>query len=183
VRVHDVPIDELVIAARDGDQAAWRELVRRYTGTVWAVARAYRLSPQDTEDVSQTAWLQLATHIRGLKDPAAVGSWLATTARREILRLLRRRGREVPADPHRPGRDVTDLEEAGEEVVIRAELRTIVGCGFARLPERCKTLLALLIQDPPPSYVEISQALGIPRGSIGPMRARCLGRLRKVTGL
>jgi RNA polymerase sigma factor (sigma-70 family) len=181
--VHDDPIEEVVNAARVGDQAAWRELVRRYAGTVWAVARSYRLSQQDTEDVSQTAWLQLATHLHTLKDPAAIGGWLATTVRREIIRLLRRRGREVPNDPHSPAADVADDAEQGEEAAIRAELRAIVRMGFARLPEHCKALLGLLVQDPPLSYAEIGDALRIPRGSIGPMRARCLGRLRKVTGL
>lgn len=181
--MRDDPIEEVVNAARDGDQAAWRELVRRYTGTVWAVARAYRLSQHDTEDVSQTAWLQLATHLRTLKDPAAIGGWLATTVRREIIRLLRRRGREIPSDPHYPPADMADIAEHGEEAAIRSELRAIIRMGFARLPEHCRALLTLLIQDPPPSYVEIGDALGIPRGSIGPMRARCLSRLRKVTGL
>jgi|SRR5215470_6117460 len=178
-----MPIEEVVRAARDGDQAAWRELVRRYTGTVWAVARSYRLSQQDAEDVSQTAWLQLATHLRVLKDPAAIGGWLATTVRREIIRLLRRRGREVPTDPHSPAVEVVDIVEHGEEAAIRAELRGVIRMGFARLPEHCRRLLALLTQDPPLSYVEVSAAMEMPRGSIGPMRARCLSRLRKVTGL
>jgi RNA polymerase sigma factor (sigma-70 family) len=181
--VHDDPIEEVVSLARAGDQAAWRELVRRYSGTVWAVARSYRLSQQDTEDVSQTAWLQLATHLQTLKDPAAIGGWLATTVRREIVRLLRRRGREVPSDPHNPAADLPDDADHGEEAALRAELRTIIRMGFARLPEHCKALLALMVQDPPPSYAEIGEVLGMPRGSIGPMRARCLGRLRKVTGL
>lgn len=181
--MHDAPIDEVVNAARGGDQDAWRELVRRYTGTVWAVARSYSLSRQDTEDVSQTAWLQLATHLRTLKEPAAIGGWLATTARREIIRLLRRRGRELPTDPRSLGADVADVVEHGEEIAIRAELRAIIRMGFARLPEHCKKLLALLVQDPPLSYIEISEVLSMPRGSIGPMRARCLSRLRKVTGL
>lgn len=181
--MNDVPIEEVVIAARGGDQAAWRELVRRYAGIVWALARTYRLSQQDAEDVSQTAWLQLATHIRHLKDPAAIGGWLATTTRHEILRLLRRRGREVPADPHDPSVDVADGLEHGEEIAIRAEQWATVRWGLALLPEQCRALLTLLVQDPPPSYVEIGRELGIPRGSIGPMRARCLSRLRKVTGL
>jgi RNA polymerase sigma factor (sigma-70 family) len=182
--VDDVPVEEVVIAARDGDQAAWRELVRRYTGMVWSLARSYGLSQHDAEDVSQTAWLQMATHIRTLKDPIAIGGWLATTTRREILRLLRRRGREVPADPLSPAAEVADsIGEQGEEAVLRAERRAIIRRGFARLPEHCRALLALLIQEPPLSYVDISQALEIPRGSIGPMRARCLDRLRKVAGL
>jgi RNA polymerase sigma factor (sigma-70 family) len=181
--VHDIPIEEVVSAAQGGDQAAWREIVRRYSGTVWAVARSYRLSQQDTEDVSQVAWLQLATHLKMIKEPAAIGGWLATTVRREIIRLLRRRAREVPTDPHNPAVDAADLAEQGEEKAIRAELRAIIRMGFARLPEHCRTLLALLVQEPPLSYIEVSGALGMPRGSIGPMRARCLDRLRKVTGL
>src|SRR5262245_22432726 len=103
-----MPTAEVVIAARGGDQVAWRELVRRFARMVWGIARSYRLSQQDAEDVSQTTWLQLATHLRSVEDPAAVGGWLATTARRESLRLAIRRDREVPAEPQEPAANYSD---------------------------------------------------------------------------
>src|SRR5829696_3390715 len=76
-QARDLTTEEMVLAAARGDQAAWRELVTRYTGLVWTVARSYGLSQQDTEDVSQATWLLLATHVRAVRDPAAIGGWLA----------------------------------------------------------------------------------------------------------
>ena len=182
--MQDDPVEEVVIAARGGDQAAWRELVRRYNRNVWTIARSFGLSKQDMEDVSQTTWLLLATHIRTLKEPAAIVGWLATTARRESMRLLRRRGREIPTDPHDPVVEIADNSlEHGDEIAIRAELRARIRSSYARLPQPCRALLELLTQDPPLSYIEISIVLEMPRGSIGPTRARCLERLRKVAGL
>ena len=85
---------------------------------VWGIARSYRLSAHDAEDVSQTTWLLLATHLRSLVDPAAVGGWLATTARRESLRVVRRHGREVPVNPPAGIEPPGSAAEAGEEVVL-----------------------------------------------------------------
>lgn len=171
---------DVVIAARDGDQAAWRELVRRNARMVWSIARSYRLSAHDAEDVSQTTWLLLATHLRSLADPAAVGGWLATTARRESLRVVRRHGREVPIDPPLEIEPPDGPAETGEEAVLRAERRSQVRSAFAQLPRHCRQLLNLLMRDPPPPYEEIAARLGIARGSIGPTRGRCLERLREV---
>jgi RNA polymerase sigma factor (sigma-70 family) len=179
-----MPTAKVVIAARDGDQIAWRELVRRFARMLWGIARSYRLSAQDAEDVSQATWLQLATHLRSLEEPAVVGGWLATTARRESLRLASRRAREVPTEPQEPAADFSDgAVEQGEDVVLRAERLREVRLAFAQLPEFCRRLLALLMKDPAPSYEEISALLDMPRGSIGPTRARCLSRLRKVIEL
>jgi len=148
---------------------------------VWGNARSYRLSEQDAEDVSQTTWLQLATHLRSIEEPAAAGGWLATTARRESARLASRRAREVLTEPEEPAAAYSDGPvEHGEDVVLRAERRRAVRRAFAELPESCQRLLALLMKDPAPSYEEVSALLGMPRGSIGPTRARCLSRLRKV---
>jgi RNA polymerase sigma factor (sigma-70 family) len=178
--VSDVPVAEVVSAAAAGDQVAWRELVSRYARTVWFVTRSFRLSDSDAEDVSQTTWLLLAVHLKTIKEPAAVGGWLATTTRRECIRLLRRRGREVPVDPLEPAEDRDAGIEHGEDAVLRAEQRALVRVAFAQLPDACRRLLGMLMRDPPPPYEVISVELGIPRGSIGPTRRRCLERLRKV---
>ena len=175
---------ELVAAARKGDQAAWRELVQLYARMVWSIARQYRLSQEDAEDISQTTWLLLATHLDKLQDPGAVGGWLATTARRESVRLARRRACEVPTDPYDAAQEIRDDHaEQGEDAVLRREQADRVRRAFRHLPDRCQRLLALLMRDPPPSYEEISALLEIPRGSIGPTRARCLDQLRKVIDL
>ena len=93
--LRDLSVTELVIDAAAGDSAAWDALVGRFAGTVWAVARGYRLSAADAADVSQTTWLRLVEHLDRIEQPDRIGGWLATTARRESLRVLRMSGRQV----------------------------------------------------------------------------------------
>jgi RNA polymerase sigma factor (sigma-70 family) len=179
--VHDTEIAKIVAAAADGDERAWSELVRRYAGLVWAAARQVRLPAQDVEEASQLTWLQLSLHIRGLRDPGAVGGWLATTARREALQLARRRWDQPLTDEHL---QAADRATGGpDEELLRAELREQVRAALDTLGERCQRLLRMLAQEPPSSYREISAELLIPMGSIGPVRARCLQRLRSAIEL
>jgi RNA polymerase sigma factor (sigma-70 family) len=175
VRSRDMSeVAELVSAAAEGDQGAWNELVDRYNGLVWSVARSHRLSTPDASDVVQTTWLRLVEHLDGLQDPERVGAWLATTARREALRALRHAARQTPTEelPETP----TD-EHLGA-ALLEAERDQALWKAFGGLSERCQTLLRILVADPPPSYDEVSGALDMPIGSIGPTRARCLERLR-----
>src|SRR4051794_19123105 len=96
VRSRDMSeVAELVAAAAEGDQVAWDGLVDRFNGLVWSVARAHRLSPVDAADVVQTTWLRLVEHLGRLQEPERVGAWLATTARRECLRILRSSARQL----------------------------------------------------------------------------------------
>lgn len=170
-------VGDLVNAAASGDETAWNALVDRFAGLVWAVARSYRLDAADAADVSQTTWLRLVEHLGRLREPDRVGAWLAATTRNEALRILRRRGRAAPLlegeewadDTHpEPHARLHDLER---DEALRVALE--------RLPERCRELLRVLLADPEPSYDEVSAALGLPIGSIGPTRARCLERLRR----
>ena len=87
---------ELVARASAGDQVAWDQLVERYGGLVWAVARAHGLGPADASDVSQVTWLLLTQHLGSLQQPERLGSWLLTTATREADRMGRLRGCEIP---------------------------------------------------------------------------------------
>src|SRR5436190_23324716 len=91
-------LDELIRAAARGDQNAWTELVGRFTSLVWATARAHRLSREDAADVAQTTWLRLVENLDRIREPDRLGAWLATTARRESLRVIRRGAREHPTD-------------------------------------------------------------------------------------
>src|SRR3712207_1177504 len=93
----DSEVAALVGRARQGDQAAWSALVERHTGLLWSVARSFRFNDAVVADVVQTSWLRLVEHLDDLADPGAVGAWLATTVRRECLRLLRNARREVVA--------------------------------------------------------------------------------------
>lgn len=171
-------IELLVQAASEGDDVAWDALVERYAGLVWSVARDHGLDGADAADVSQTTWLRLAEHLTRLEDPARVGLWLSTTARHESLRALRGRRRLVPVDPV----DAFDGPAEADDPIQRLldeELDCRIRLAFDRLPAPCKTLLRTLLAVPAPSYAEVSAALGLPVGSIGPSRSRCLERLRR----
>ena len=166
----------LVQRAAAGDSDGWDELVRRYWRLVWAVARSYGLERADAWDVTQTTWLRLAERLGTIREPGRVGAWLVTTAKHEALRVARASQRTLPTDLP-PVIDVTGGRDADDPLLER-ERSTAVWQAFDSLPPSCKSLLRLLITEPVPSYVEISEVLGMPVGSIGPTRARCLSRLR-----
>jgi RNA polymerase sigma factor (sigma-70 family) len=177
---------QLVRGAAGGDEVAWRGLVARFSGLVWAIARAHRLANADAADVFQTTWLRLAEHIGRIEHPDRVGAWIATAARRECLQSLRSSAKVVLTDDA----ERLDLTPAGgnptEDAVLAAEQEkedadraAALWRAFSRLPSRCRELLRVLMASPPPSYAEVAAALGLPLGSIGPTRARCLARLRE----
>jgi RNA polymerase sigma factor (sigma-70 family) len=174
----------LVGAAAGGDRSAWDALVDAYSGLIWTVARNHRLTPGDAGDVSQTTWLRFVENIDRISDPTRVGAWLATTARRECLRLLGRSKRTVlSGEELDPAADRLRLAtpEADSEL-LAAERDQEVQQAFSRLTVRCRELLQFLLLDPAPSYDEIAAALDIPIGSIGPTRGRCLEKLRGILG-
>lgn len=171
---------DAVRRAAVGEPDGWDELVDRFSGLVWSVARGHGLGPADAADVAQTTWLRLAESLPRLRDPERVGAWLVTTARRESLRVLRRGQRHIPA-----GVEVGDDRPCPDDVspdarMLRRERETVLWTAFGALPSLCRTLLRVLLSDPAPSYAEVSEALDMPIGSIGPRRARCLDRLRIV---
>jgi RNA polymerase sigma factor (sigma-70 family) len=179
VRGNQVVID-LVARARSGDQQAWDALVDRYAPLIWSICRTYRLDGADAEDAGQRVWLQLAAQIDTIREPAALPGWLATTTRRECLRV-RRAAQRSPAAGYVPDPETLPGEEAGtaEQELLTAERHAALREAFDDLPPRCQQLIALLAADPPVPYAEISTRLGIPVGSIGPNRGRCLDQLRR----
>lgn len=175
----DPAVVALVGRAADGDQAAWNELVERYAPMVWSICTRYRLSGSDVEDVGQTVWLRAVEQLGNLREPAALPGWLATTTRRECLRVLgeaRKRDRFGPPADELQAPDETVMIE---QDIIAAERNAAVRAAFAELPRPCRQLLSMLISDPPYSYQEISTILEMRVGSIGPQRQRCLQRLRQ----
>lgn len=171
-------VEANVLAAAEGDQRAFDWLVECYGGLVWSVIRSHRLSDADAHDVFQTTWLRLVEHLDRIREPRAVGGWLASTSRHESLRLLRHADRARPA----PDEQFDQLEAAGGAVdteLIADERDAQLWAALNELGERCRTLLRVLMADPPLSYEEVSQILEMPIGSIGPTRGRCLGQLRE----
>jgi RNA polymerase sigma factor (sigma-70 family) len=169
-------IGALVVRAARGHQDAWTALVDEFGGLVWSVARAHRLGDADAADVVQTTWLHLVEHLGSLRDPSRIGPWLATTARHESLRAIRRQTRAVPSDDpfdHLVG--AADIETT----LAMVERDQILWAALEQLGERDRALLRMLVADPRPSYEEIGAALDMPVGSIGPTRARCLRKLRR----
>ncbi len=166
---------ELVRAAADGDQAAWDELVRRYSHLIWAVARSFRLTDEDAADAVQNTWLRLATHLDTIQSPAALPGWLTTTARNECRQLLRGRREHATV--------VEELDRASDEPgpaehAVSRDVARLLRLALTRLPEREARLLQMLMQSARPGYSEIADRLGMAVGSIGPTRSRALDRLR-----
>ena len=167
---------KLACAAAAGDEQAWQQLVHRYSPALRGVARGFRLSAADVDDVVQTTWLAAVVHLNRLQKPEAIGGWLVTTARREALRTLQRQLRETLTDS--PPEAAAPHREQPDQLLLDSErghaLRTAVG----RLPDRQRRLLNTLLATPKTSYAKVSMDLQMPIGSIGPTRDRGLMRLR-----
>lgn len=173
-------VNDLVRRARNGDKQAWDALVERYAPLIWSICRRHWLTSADADDVGQSVWLQLVTHLNQIRDPAAIPGWLATTTRRECCNIQRATRRWQPLSRvldagHIPGQQAGEAEHE----LLAAERHAALHEAFTRLPSRCQQLIAALIQDPPVPYAQISAQLGIPVGSIGPTRNRCLDKLRR----
>jgi RNA polymerase sigma factor (sigma-70 family) len=170
----------LVRRAADGDQWAWERLVDQYARLIWAMTRDFKLVESDAADVVQVTWLRLLEHIDRLEHPARVGSWLATTARHECLRSVAARKKIVLVHDDAALDGVATHQPDADERLLADERAQAVREALAHLPRRWQRLLELLMADPPASYAEISDQLGLPVGSIGPTRGRCLARLHDL---
>ncbi len=171
------PLAQLLAAASAGDESAWSAIVDRFHPLVWSVSRAYGLDTRDASDVSQTVWLRLVENLNRIREPEALPGWLRTTTRNECLRHSRRRTHESPVDwqllqglPDDTGADDKTLAD---------ERTTVVSDALSRLSDKCRALLRVFAFSPDTGYTEIGATLGMPVGSIGPTRARCLGYLRR----
>jgi RNA polymerase sigma factor (sigma-70 family) len=168
-------VTALVDAAAAGEQDAWAEIVDRYLPLVWSIVRAHRLEHAAAEDVNQTVWLRLVEHLGRLREPEALPGWLASTTRHECLRVGKR---QLETSLTWEALEALPDEHATDEPVLADERSRIVGAELARLSEKCRALLRVFAYSPDTAYADISEALGMPVGSIGPTRSRCLDRLR-----
>lgn len=169
----------LVKAAAVGDRSAWNALVDRFSPSVWAIARGHRLGQADAADVCQTTWLRLVEHLDRVEQPERVGAWLATTARREALRVIRLSSRQVPTGEEMDALPDTSPPTPDRDDVASKHTERVLDGLISQLPLRSRLLLRLLLADTPMSYKDISEALDMPIGSIGPTRARALDQLRR----
>lgn len=164
---------ELIDRCLKGDQAAWEALIRRYQNLIYSVPVRYRFSVQDASDIFQSVCVVLLEKLKTLRNAETLSSWLYITTKRQCWKLSKRKAMEVELDDAAGG----TVDPEGEQLILQHQVRL----GMDQLSEKCRDLLnALYYADPPMSYEEVTAKLGIPFGSIGPTRARCLERLRKA---
>ena len=176
----DPVVKKLVTRARNGDKQAWDALVERYSLLIWSICRRHRLGDADAEDVGQSVWLQLVDHLDAIRDPAALPGWLATVTRRECLRIVRAAQAPLVTGYELDAQAVPDEQaKMVEQELLAAERHAALHAAWRDLPPCGQRLIILLIEDPPVPYAEISARLGIPVGTIGPTRRRCLDKLRR----
>jgi len=175
-RLKGAQLGALLHCARRGDDLAWRRLVEYFDGLLRSIAGSYRLGRVDVDDVVQITWMQMFEHLDRIREPEAVAGWLATTARREAMRVLQTHVREQLCAEPEVGEAATD--HTPDIAVLAAETRAILGRAVAALPGRQRELMTLLLE-PDTDYQNISATLKMPVGSIGPTRARGLTSLRR----
>lgn len=170
-------IDEDTSPRLPVSQAEWDELEAAFGPRMWAVARAFGLSAADAADAVQAAWLRLVESFDRIRDPSRIGAWLVTTTRNEAA-LLCRKARGVTLTCTPPETPEPDADPA--MAVLSADEARRLWAAVDNLDEPCRTLLRLLVTAPESGYARIAARLNLPIGSVGPMRGRCLGRLRKI---
>ena len=175
-------IADLLAAARLGSDEALGQIVTEHSPLLWHVVRATGLSPGDAEDVMQTVWLQLLAHMDEIRAPAALTGWLVVTARREAWRVRAAGRRQLPSD-HEALDELPDLAAGPQEQVLAEDQRRSLWLAIGQLSARCQELLRIVAFVPRPDYAAVAADLGMPVGSIGPTRGRCLAKLRALLGL
>jgi RNA polymerase sigma factor (sigma-70 family) len=175
-------IARLVSAAQLGSEDALGEIVTEFSPMLWHIARAAGLSTGDAEDVLQTVWMRLVAHLDGIRTSAALAGWLVTTTKREAWRVRDAGRKQLPADTEM-FTALPDPRPGSEEQVIADDQRRALWLAIGRLSKRCQELLRIIAFVPRPDYAAVAAELGMPVGSIGPTRGRCLAKLRALLGI
>lgn len=175
--------EELIAGCRNGDEAAWETLIRRYRRLIYAVPRRLGLNEDEAGEIFQQVFAILVQNLDRIKQPSRIQAWLVTTARRETLGFLTKRQKVRQLKTAGGGDEIfdellnlPDERALPDDVLLKMEMQNRVRMAVESLDEKCRRLLEMLFyeQDPPLPYAQIAADLGISRGSIGPMRARCL---------
>jgi RNA polymerase sigma factor (sigma-70 family) len=175
----DTRIAGLVNAARQGNKEALGQIVTELSPLLWHVARAAGLCYGDAQDVVQTVWTRLLSHLGGIRSSAALTGWLVVTTRHEAWRVSADGRRNVPAD-HDWFSALPDPGPSSEEQVITDDQRRALWTAIGQLEPRCQALLRIVAFVPRPDYQAMAAKLGMPVGSVGPTRGRCLAKLRAL---
>lgn len=176
---------QLVSACRRGDQLAWEKLVRRYQRLIYAIPRRAGLSEDQAAEIFQDVFTTLFEKLNDIEDPERLKAWLVTTTRRRTLRTILRMPDRLRSDSDDEetsrAEAIRDESPLPDEQLLILEEQHRIRTAVSQLDERCQTLVELLFyQREPPTYAEVAKVLGVPEGSIGPTRARCLGKLLRI---
>jgi RNA polymerase sigma factor (sigma-70 family) len=169
----------MLSAARDGSEDALGDIVTELTPMLWQVARASGLSTPEAEDVLQTVWIRLLSHLDSIRDAHALIPWLVVTTRRESWRQRAAGRKQLPAEGSWFAA-LPDASPGSEDQIISADQSRVLWGAFAQLSSRCQELLRIVAFVPRPDYQAVAAELGMPRGSVGPTRGRCLAKLRAL---
>lgn len=178
----------LVLACRRGDARSWEALIEKYKRLIYAIPKRARLDDDQAADVFQMVFSKLVENLDKIEQPERLQAWLVTTARRETIRLINESRRTVSVtsddeDAPDPLDSIADTNPLPDEVLERLQFQQRIRAGMDAIDERCRNLLQWLYGEvDAPSYAEIAARLGIPEGSIGPTRARCVEKLKKSVG-
>jgi RNA polymerase sigma factor (sigma-70 family) len=178
---------ELVARCLEGQHQAWETLITRYQRLIYSIPIKSRLSQDDAADIFQSVCLKLLENLSSLRDHEKIVSWLITTTTRECWRVSNRQRRNSAPDTGNdedgsdPLGDIPDQTPLADEQLHRLQQQQIVAQAIASLPERCSDLLRMLFyQKDELSYADIARRMKVPVSSIGPTRARCLEKLKKI---
>jgi len=179
--------DELVAGCLRGEQGAWDGLIDRYAALIYSIPLKYGFTEADAADVFQSVCLILLEKLESVRTPGGLAAWLITTTTRECLAVIRKQRREQS----RAGGDTSleasvrliDPQRLPDEEVLSLERQHLVRTAISQLPDNCRRLVEAFfsdVADQQTSYQQLADSLGVPVNSLGPTRARCLERLRRL---
>lgn len=177
---------QLILACRRGDQLAWERLVGRYQRLIYAIPLRAGLDEDYAAEIFQDVFTTLFQKLNDIEQPEKLQAWLVTTTRRKTLHeiskaRLRQQSQVNADDPPYLATSIRDEAPLPDEQLLILEEQHRIRTALSSLDDRCKTLLEMLFYvAEPPSYADIAASLGIPEGSIGPTRARCLAKLLRI---
>lgn len=180
-KTHDLTDQQLIERCRQGREDAWQQVLIRYERLVFSIPLNYGLSRADAADVAQLTFSALVEHLDRLRPDSNLGAWLATVARRYAFRLLRKQRRESPGQDEDIGDSPFLINAMASDSTAAWERVEWLNQGLTLLDRRCQQLLLrLYFSEDQPAYEQVAAELGLRVGSIGPIRGRCLERLRTL---